>query len=236
MRLDKLLANKAIGSRKEVHGFIKKGLVTVNGQVAQKKDLDIDLERDRVCFKGQPISNQQHYYIKFHKPAGYVTAVEDRLDPVVMDLLPAEFLTIGVFPVGRLDKDTEGLLLLTNDGVWAHSIIHGKKHVPKTYEVHYKGHLSAEGLSRIEEGMVLGDGSHCKPARLEGLEEGQDIGSCYLTIEEGKFHQVKRMIGAAGGEVTYLKRLCIDRINLSGIEEAGQWMELEPDQVEQFRK
>lgn len=236
MRLDKFLANKAIGSRKDVHGFIKKGLVTVNGQVVKQKDRAIDLEQDEICFDGQVISKQQLYYIKFHKPAGYLTAVDDSVGPVVMDLLPPEFLTMGVFPVGRLDKDTEGLLLLTNDGVWAHSLIHGKKHVGKTYEVHYRGNLTQDGLRRIREGMLLGDGSQCKPAHVDTIEEIDGSGSCYLTIEEGKFHQVKRMIGAAGGQVTYLKRLSIDGIDLTGIEKSGQWLDLPDDQVKRFKK
>ena len=149
MRLDKLLANKAFGSRKEVHELIKKGFVVVNGQMATKKDMQVDIDKDEVVVDGQLVSMQQQYYIRFHKPAGYVTAVEDRTAPVVMELLPPEFLKMGVFPVGRLDKDTEGLLLLTNDGVWGHSIIHGKKHVDKRYEVHYSGQLTEEGIERI---------------------------------------------------------------------------------------
>ena len=156
-----------------------------------------------------------------------------------MELLPEEFQTLKVFPVGRLDKDTEGLLLLTNDGPWAHKIIHGKKNIGKTYYVEYSGALSDEGIQRIQAGMVLGDGTECKPAELslhndEGVmnEFGEIIHSCELTIYEGKYHQVKRMIGACGGTVTYLQRIAIDRITLDSIEEVGTFVDLTEEEKE----
>lgn len=229
MRIDKLLANKDFGSRKEVHDLIKKGLVTINGKVVKKKDEHCDPETDMITVNGEEISTQLTYYIKFNKPAGYVTAVDDTTHPTVMELLPPEFMKLEVYPVGRLDKDTEGLLLLTNDGPWAHRMIHGKKTVGKTYEVHYTGELSDDGLRRIEMGMTLGDGTELKPAQLEIVEEGL----CYLTIQEGKFHQVKRMIAAAGGEVTYLKRLSIGHITLEHIEETGMYTELTEEELTQ---
>lgn len=232
MRLDKLLANKAYGSRKEVHQIIKDKRVSVNGIVATKKDMHIDLDSDNITVDGQPVNSTQAYYIKFHKPKGYVTAVEDPMHPVVMDLLPPEFRKMGVVPVGRLDKDTEGLLLLTNDGIWGHSIINGHKHIPKVYYVEYDGTLSADGLQRIREGIVLGDGTICKPAELEILSQN----TLHITIEEGKYHQVKRMIGAAGGTVTYLKRLSIGSVDLNGIETVGSMLELTPSEVDAFKK
>ena len=156
-----------------------------------------------------------------------------------MELLPEEFQTLKVFPVGRLDKDTEGLLLLTNDGPWAHKIIHGKKNIGKTYYVEYSGALSDEGIQRIQAGIVLGDGTECKPAELslhndEGVmnEFGEIIHSCELTIYEGKYHQVKRMIGACGGTVTYLQRIAIGRITLDSIEEVGTFIDLTEEEKE----
>ena len=149
-----------------------------------------------------------------------------------MDLLPPEYIKMGVVPVGRLDKDTEGLLLLTNDGVWGHSIINGNKHVAKVYYVEFEGALTEAGIQRIKEGIVLGDGTHCKPALIDILSPK----SVHITIEEGKYHQVKRMIGAAGGTVTYLKRLTIGRIDLTGIEEVGSVQDLTPDDIEAFKK
>lgn len=232
MRLDKLLANKAYGSRKEVHQIIKDRRVTINGEVTTKKDIHINIDIDIVAVDGQIVSTTQLYYVKFHKPKDYVTAVEDSSHPVVMDLLPPEYLKMGVVPVGRLDKDTEGLLLLTNDGVWGHSIINGHKHVPKVYYVEFEGELSAEGIQRIKEGIVLGDETQCKPALIELLSDH----SATITIEEGKYHQVKRMIGAAGGSVTYLKRLTIGHVDLSGIEEVGSVMDLTIDEIEGFKK
>ena len=239
MRIDKFLAHKAFGTRKEVHDLIKQGLVSVNDTIIKKKDMHINPDVDIVSVQGQTVQSQLEYYVKFHKPAGYVTAVEDSTDPTIMELLPLEFQTLKVFPVGRLDKDTEGLLLLTNDGPWAHKIIHGKKHIGKTYYVEYSGTLSDEGIRRMQEGMVLGDGTECKPAKFVHheddavlSEDGELIHSCELTIYEGKYHQVKRMIGACGGTVTYLQRTGIDTITLDSIEEPGMYIELSEEEKE----
>ena len=232
MRLDKLLANKAYGSRKEVHQLLKDQRVTINGEITTKKDIHVDIESDVIMVDGQGVNAKQQYYVKFPKPKGYVTAVEDAKHPVVMDLLPPEYIKMGVVPVGRLDKDTEGLLLLTNDGVWGHSIINGNKHVSKVYYVEYDGELTEEGIQRIKEGIVLGDGTHCKPALIDVVSSQ----SLHITIEEGKYHQVKRMIGAAGGTVTYLKRLTIGHIDLTGIEEVGSIQDLTIGDIEAFKK
>lgn len=239
VRIDKFLAHKAFGTRKEVHDLIKQGLVKVNDSIIKKKDMHINPDVDVVTVQDQVVQAQLEYYIKFHKPAGYVTAVEDPVDPTIMELLPEEFQTLKVFPVGRLDKDTEGLLLLTNDGPWAHKIIHGKKNIGKTYYVEYSGILSEEGIRRIQEGIVLGDGTECKPAQLnlhndEGVINDSDeiIHSCELTIYEGKYHQVKRMIAACGGTVTYLQRIAIDRITLDSIEEVGAFVDLIEEEKE----
>ena len=232
MRLDKLLANKAYGSRKEVHQLLKDQRVAINGEITTKKDSHVDIESDVITVDGQVVNTKQQYYVKFHKPKGYVTAVEDAKHPVVMDLLPPEYIKMGVVPVGRLDKGTEGLLLLTNDGVWGHSIINGNKHVSKVYYVEYDGELTEEGIQRIKEGIVLGDGTYCKPALIDVLSSQ----SLHITIEEGKYHQVKRMIGAAGGTVTYLKRLTIGHIDLTGIEEVGSVQDLTIGDIEAFKK
>lgn len=230
MRLDKLLANKAFGSRKEVHRLIKSGFVTVNGDVVIAKDMKIDEYSDFVAVNGTIVNMTLVHYIKLNKPKGYVTAVEDNTHPTVMELLPEEYVKQGVFPVGRLDKDTEGLILLTNDGQWGHRIIHGKKHVPKVYDVYYEGTLTDEGVARIREGIILGDGTVCKPAEIEMFEPGH----CQMTIEEGKYHQVKRMIGAAGGAVVGLKRLSIGTITLADIDEVGAYQALSIAEINVF--
>ncbi len=227
MRIDKFLANKALGSRKEVHKLLSGGVVTVNGEVVRDKAFSVNPELDTIAVNGNSISGRQQYYVKFHKPAGYLCAVEDASAPTVMDLLPPEFLTMKVHPVGRLDKDTEGLLLLTNDGVWGHKIINGRKKVPKRYHATYEGTLTEEVLQRIREGILLGDGTQCKPATIESVGPN----TVALIIEEGKYHQVKRMIGAAGGKVTYLKRLSIGPLTLAGIEEPGQFAFLTDDEM-----
>lgn len=229
MRIDKLLANKAFGSRKEVHQLIKTGLVSINGQVIKKKDFSINPDIDKIEVNGKVVSTQLSYYIKLYKPAGYITAVQDS-QPVVMDLLPPEFLKLDVFPVGRLDKDTEGLLLLTNDGSWGHRIINGHKHVPKKYYFEYEGCINKEGIQKIQEGLVLADGTQCKPAHLELQEDykGQ------IVIEEGKYHQVKRMISAVGGKITYLKRLTIGALDLSDLSSPGDYRELTIEEVKLF--
>lgn len=227
MRIDKFLANKALGSRKEVHKLLSSGVVTVNGEVVRDKAFGMNPELDSIAVNGDSISGRQQYYVKFHKPAGYLCAVEDASAPTVMDILPPEFLTMKVHPVGRLDKDTEGLLLLTNDGVWGHKIINGRKKVPKRYHATYEGTLTEEGLQRIREGILLGDGTQCKPATIESVGPN----TVALIIEEGKYHQVKRMIGAAGGKVTYLKRLSIGPLTLEGIEEPGQFAFLTDDEM-----
>lgn len=229
MRIDKWLANKGRGSRKEVHRLLKQGVVTVNNVVVTAKETAIDPEKDCVAVNGEPVSSQTIYYVKLHKPAGYITAVKDSR-PTVMDILPQEYASMGVVPVGRLDKDTEGLLLLTNDGQWGHKVINGRKSVPKVYAFTYEGILSEEGLHRIRTGITLGDGTICKPAEITLLDDNRGR----ITVEEGKYHQVKRMIGAAGGTITYLKRLSVGTITLSGIEEVGQYDFLTEEEISQF--
>lgn len=247
LRLDKFLANKAVGSRKEVHALIKQGLVTVDGIVAKKKDMPIEIPEQIIAVNGEVIDSRQIYYVKFNKPAGYVCALEDARHPTVMDLLPPEFRTMGVSPVGRLDKDTEGLLLLSNDGVWAHRIINGKKHVPKRYYFEYSGMLTDEGINRIRNGIILGDGTECKPAEIilpniiteNSSSDSNDNDAVFLKsgeiiIEEGKYHQVKRMIGAAGGEITYLKRLTVGHLDLSDIPKTGDFVYLTASDYEKL--
>lgn len=231
MRIDKFLANKAFGSRKEVCQLIRSGAVTVNDMAAANKDMQIDPATDIIRVNGTAVSGALTYYVKLNKPKGYITAAEDPASPTVMDLLPEEYQSMKVYPVGRLDKDTEGLLLLTNDGTWGHRIIHGKRHVDKLYAFQYDGSLTAEGLERIRAGMLLGDGTKCKPARITLDAPGEGT----IILQEGKYHQVKRMISAAGGTVLRLKRLSIGQVTLAGIEKAGEYTALTPTEIEALR-
>lgn len=230
MRLDKFLANKAIGSRKEVHEIIKKGFISVNDKIIRDKAFSISPDIDEITFKGENISTTMKYYMKINKPAGYLTAVEDRKNLVIMDLLPPEYKSMGVFPVGRLDKDTEGLLLLTNDGQWAHRVINGKKDIAKCYYFTYDGEINSNYKELIRNGLVLKDGTKFKPAELEffNTNEGK------ITITEGKFHQVKRMLAALGGHITYLKRLRIGKITLTDIEEVNTYKFLNDSEINEF--
>lgn len=239
MRIDKLLANLAYGSRKEVHLLLKHKSVTVNDKVITKKDYAVDIDQDIVKVNGSTVDTNITYYLKYNKPSGLITAVEDETVATIMDTLPERFKKLGVAPVGRLDKDTEGLLFLTNDGRWAHRVINGKKEIPKTYCAEYEGVLSAEGKDRIAKGMVLGDGTICKPAIVSILNEeirsnGTNGGTCLLTLTEGKFHQVKRMLGAAGGNVVALSRLSIGPVTLSDIEKSGEYQPMTPEEISFF--
>lgn len=230
MRIDKFLANHAFGSRKEVHAMIKSKRVTINGALCLKKDENFDELQDIVCVDGNEVTYQEFYYIKLHKPTGYVTAVQDSLHPTVMDLLPEKYVKLGVFPVGRLDKDTEGLLLLTNDGQWAHRIINGTKAVDKLYVATIEGILAMDAVEQAAKGILLKDGTACKPAKLK-VRAPQEV---ELIIQEGKYHQVKRMIAALGAAVVELKRLSIGSITLEGIEKKGTFSYLSPEEVDKF--
>ena len=231
MRLDKYLTTLGIGSRSQAKELIKKGKVKVNNITVNKPETHINEEEDVVNLDGLDLNYHRFYYYMLNKPKDVVTAVSDFQYTTVIDIMDVQPKK-GLFPVGRLDKDTEGLLLLTNDGVWGHSIINGNKHVEKVYYVEFEGELTEDGIQRIKEGIVLGDGTHCKPALIDVLSPK----SVHITIEEGKYHQVKRMIGAAGGTVTYLKRLTIGHIDLTGIEEIGSVQDLSSDDIEAFKK
>ncbi len=230
MRIDKVLANLNYGSRKEVHDLIKKGLVKVNSLVVRDKGFAIDPDRDTVQVREEVVDTTLRIYIKLNKPAGYITATEDKNGPSVMDLLPPRFLKLGVVPVGRLDKDTEGLLLFSTDGKWGHRIINGKKSIEKKYFFTYEGVINKDGLEQIGKGLELRDGTQYKPAIIDLTKpnEGEII------VTEGKYHQVKRMIQAIGGTVTYLKRMSIGPITLADIEEVGTFSPLTPSEIDSF--
>ncbi|MBQ0059857.1 MAG: rRNA pseudouridine synthase, partial [Lachnospiraceae bacterium] len=198
MRLDKYLCDAQIGTRSEVKAMVRKKMVTVNGQLALKSDIKVDEAADTICVNGKEVRLVGNVYYMLHKPAGYVSSTDDHDGENVMSLLgnaPGKDL----FPVGRLDKDTEGLLLITNDGKLSHRLLSPKKHVPKKYYAKVEGALVPEDVAAFENGMDLGDFT-AKPAELEILTSG-DISEALVTITEGKFHQVKRMFHACGKEV-----------------------------------
>lgn len=225
MRLDKLLANSGAGSRKEVKSLLKKKQVTVNGEITIDGSLHVDPEKDQILIGDQVISYQAFIYLMLHKPGGYLSATEDARDRTVIDLLPEAFKRFQPFPVGRLDKDTEGLLILTNDGQLGHMLTTPKKHVPKTYFALIRGNVTEKDIAVFEKGVVLDDGYQAKPGKLEILKSS-DVSEIELTITEGKFHQVKRMFEAVGKKVLYLKRLSMGEIKLDPELAKGQVREL----------
>ena len=212
IRLDKFLADMGRGTRSQIREMAKKGRIFINGQPVKKTDLKVDPERDAVAVDGQPVAYVTHEYYMLHKPAGVVTATEDNLHRTVMDLLKTA--RKDLFPVGRLDIDTEGLLLITNDGELAHQLLSPKKHVDKVYFARVAGALPEDAAQRMAEGMTLRDGTPVLPAELaiDGTDGNETLVG--LTIREGKFHQVKRMFEALGCRVTYLKRLSMGPLAL----------------------
>ena len=226
-RLDKLLAGTGKWSRREVKALVRQGLVRVDGRLAASAEDKLDPAATVVTVAGETISLCRFTYVMLHKPAGVLTATEDRKQPTVLDLLPPELRRIGLAPVGRLDKDTEGLLLLTNNGELAHRLLSPKYHVEKRYFARVDGELSAADAEAFARGMTLGDGLECLPAGLEVLPDRV----CIVTLREGKFHQVKRMLAARGAPVLYLKRLSMGPLTLDDSLAAGAYRLLRAEEI-----
>ena len=230
-RLDKLLAGTGKWSRREVKALVRQGLVRVDGRLAASAEDKLDPAAAIITVAGETISLCRFTYVMLHKPAGVLTATEDRKQPTVLDLLPPELRRIGLAPVGRLDKDTEGLLLLTDDGELAHRLLSPKYHVDKRYFARVDGPLDQADVDAFAAGMTLGDGLMCLPAGLEPLAEG----TCIVTLREGKFHQVKRMLAARGAPVLYLKRLSMGPLTLDAELPIGGWRELTAEETASLR-
>lgn len=226
-RLDKLLAGTGKWSRREVKALVRQGLVRVDGRLAASAEDKLDPAAAIITVAGETISLCRFTYVMLHKPAGVLTATEDRKQPTVLDLLPPELRRIGLAPVGRLDKDTEGLLLLTNDGELAHRLLSPRYHVDKRYLAWVDGELSAADTEAFARGMTLGDGLECLPAGLEVLPDRV----CIVTLREGKFHQVKRMLAARGAPVLYLKRLSMGPLTLDDSLAAGAYRLLRAEEI-----
>ncbi|MGN0424565.1 MAG: pseudouridine synthase [Acetatifactor sp.] len=227
MRLDKLLSELKIGSRSRVKEEIRRGSVTVNGQTEDDPGRKVDENSDVICFHGERVSYQRFYYYMLNKPSGVVSATSDLRDRTVLDLLSAGDRRDDLFPVGRLDKDTEGLLLLTNDGELAHRLLAPKRHVDKSYYVRIAHELSGEEVSLLENGVDIGEEKLTLPGKVERISESEIL----LTIHEGKFHQVKRMLSAVGNEVMFLKRLSFGGLKLDEKLAPGAYRELTEAEV-----
>ena len=214
MRLDKCLAHCGLGTRSEVKSLLKAKRITVNGKVVTNGKVQVDPKTDELMFDGEKIQYEEFVYIMMNKPKGVVSATEDNLHKTVLDLIDPVYFKKGVFPVGRLDIDTHGLLLLTNDGELAHRLLSPKKHVTKIYQARVEGVMTAEDVTAFEKGIVLSDGTECMPARLDILSTTQDESIVQIHLKEGKFHQVKRMVKACGKTVVDLERLTMGPLRL----------------------
>ena len=226
-RLDKVLAGTGRWSRREVKLLVRQGQVQVNGAAASSAEEKVEPETAVILVGGEPVRLQKFTYVMLHKPAGVLSATEDRRQATVLELLPQELRRRGLSPVGRLDKDTEGLLLLTNDGELAHRLLSPKYHVEKRYFARVDGELSAADAEAFARGMTLGDGLECLPAGLEVLPDRV----CIVTLREGKFHQVKRMLAARGAPVLYLKRLSMGPLTLDDSLAAGAYRLLRAEEI-----
>ena len=224
IRLDKFLADMGYGTRSEVKKEIAKGNVKINGLPVRKPETKIDTEKDEVMYREQPAAYEKYEYYMLNKPAGVISATTDKKEKTVLDLI-GEKQRKDLFPVGRLDKDTEGLLLITNDGELAHRLLSPKKHVDKVYYVRVQGELAEEDIRRLAEGIDIGEEKLTLPARLVIRKNGQ-FSEAEITIQEGKFHQVKRMFHALGKEVVYLKRLSMGTLVLDGNLKPGEYRKL----------
>lgn len=231
LRIDKYLADCGLGTRSEVKKYIKAKQITVNGEVVAKPELKIDENVDEVRFKGQPIIYEKYVYYLLHKPAGCVTAKQDNVHKTVMEYFPEDIRTKDIAPVGRLDLDTEGLLLFTNDGVLTHHLLSPTHHIPKTYYAILDKEVPVSAIEQFKEGVDIGDDKPTLPAELVILSEKE----AELTIHEGRFHQVKRMFEAVGCTVTYLKRLSMGSLTLGELEK-GEYRKLTEEEVVLLQK
>ncbi|MED3791663.1 pseudouridine synthase [Niallia alba] len=231
MRIDKMLANLGYGSRKEVKMLLKNKAVKVNDEVIKDAKFQVDPEKDEVSLYNEIIEYKEFIYLMMNKPPGLISATEDTREETVIDILQIEDSVYNPFPVGRLDKDTEGLLLLTNDGKLAHQLLSPKKHVPKTYFAVIRGEVGEGDIAAFKKGVVLDDGYLTKPGDLVILKAGE-TSDIELTISEGKFHQVKRMFESVGKKVIYLKRISMGPLDLDESLELGEYRELTEEEVE----
>lgn len=233
-RLDKLIASTGRWSRREVKLLLRQGEILVNGAPARSPEEKVDPEEARILVGGEPLVYRKYTWLMLNKPGGYLSATEDGRGATVLDLLPEELRRQGLFPVGRLDKDTEGLLLLTNEGLLAHDLLSPRHHVDKVYRALVEGRLTEEDCRAFEEGMTLGDGTLCQSAGLEILAAGEES-EALVTLREGKFHQVKRMLAQRGKPVLYLERLRMGNLTLDAELPRGAFRFLTQEELEELR-
>ena len=231
LRLDKIISDMGFASRRDVKALVKNGRVQVDGSVAKSPDSKFDTDAVCITVDGEAVLYREFRYIMMNKPDGVISATEDKIEKTVIELLDERTKRQNLFTVGRLDKDTEGLLLLTNDGEYAHKIISPKSDISKRYFAKVRGVLTNEDISKVRSGLVLGDGTQCLPAELEIIKAAEES-ECVITVSEGKYHQVKRMMASLGKPVEYLKRLSIGALVLDEALGLGEWRELTEREIE----
>ena len=223
VRLDKFLSNAGIGSRSQVRDYIKFRRVWVDGSPCIKADTKIDKDKNVVTFDKRVVSYDEYVYIILNKPKGVISATEDEHEKTVIDLLDDKYKKMKLFPIGRLDKDTVGLLILSNDGRFAHNTLSPKKHIEKSYYAHINGKITEEHIKKFEEGVMISGGYKCLPAKLSIEYSADNFSKVNITIKEGKYHQIKRMFEAFGRKVVYLKRTSFDDITLDESLQEGEY-------------
>lgn len=230
-RLDKVLSNMGYGSRKDVKKHIKDGKVKVNGMIVSDNEYKLNPYEDEILFRDERVLYKKYIYIMMNKPQGLVSSTDDPKTRTVIDLLKEEYLIYKPFPVGRLDKDTEGLLLISNDGKLAHELLSPRKGVDKTYYVEVDGYVEEKHIEVFKQGVILEDGYKTLPAELD-IIKGEIISKVYLTIQEGKFHQVKRMFESIGMKVLFLKRVSMGPLILDKLLNQGEYRELTEEELD----
>lgn len=232
-RLDKVLSNSGFGSRKDIKKMVRAGEVQVDGKIVKDSSMHTDPYQQEIVVSGQLLEYKAFVYLMMNKPAGVISATWDKYDKTVIDLVPMTYRHFELFPVGRLDKDAEGLLLITNDGKLSHQLLSPKKHVPKTYYVKIEGEVTVTDIDAFKQGVVLEDGYKTMPAALEILEADSQS-KIHITIMEGKFHQVKRMFEAVGKKVIYLKRIRMGNLALDENLALGECKELNQSAIDRI--
>ncbi|MFV0396318.1 MAG: pseudouridine synthase [Coprobacillaceae bacterium] len=235
MRLDKLLSHLGIGTRKEVKKYIRKGYVLVNGETIKKDDYKVNENEDEVIFDGEVLQYQKFVYLMLHKPAGYICATHDQTHATVMDLIDG-YDNFDLFPIGRLDKDTEGLLLLSNDGDFAHKLMSPNRHHSKAYYAMIDGVVTNEDVEYFSQGVTIDTGYTCKKSNLVILSSTLNSSEIEVEVFEGKFHQIKKMFEAVGKKVRYLKRIKIRDVVLDSTLKIGEFRELSFDELVDLKK
>ncbi len=231
MRLDKYLTEAGAASRKEAAILARKGAITVDGAVVKRPDLHIEPGKQTVCLRGERVDWREHWYFLLHKPTGYVSSTDDPGAPTVIELLPDKLKKLQLFPCGRLDRNTTGLLLLTTDGALAHQLLSPKRHVSKRYRYEVKFPLSASDIAALEAGVTIEGGYTTMPCKVEA--EGEKSG--IIALREGKYHQIKLMMKAVHNQITALSRISFGTLMLDPSLRPGEYRELTEEEIEQLR-